>query len=78
MDGGAARQEDNLDEPVLEDQVLTCSDCGREFTFTVQEQQYFSEQAFDSPTRCTSCQQAKRDQRKAEGPRRRTFRPKRR
>jgi len=41
------------------DLVLTCSDCGQEFTFTAGEQQFFQERGYSSPRRCKPCRQAK-------------------
>jgi CxxC-x17-CxxC domain-containing protein len=41
------------------DLLLTCSDCGQEFTFTAGEQQFFQERGYSSPRRCKPCRQAK-------------------
>ena len=43
------------------DLLLTCSDCGQEFTFTAGEQQFFQERGYSSPRRCKPCRQAKQN-----------------
>ena len=35
--------------------VLTCLDCGREFTFTTGEQMYFWAKGLSEPKRCKPC-----------------------
>jgi CxxC-x17-CxxC domain-containing protein len=46
----------------LADKTLTCSDCGRTFTFTVGEQEFHRSKGFDNePRRCPSCRQSRRD-----------------
>ncbi|HEY9127027.1 MAG TPA: CxxC-x17-CxxC domain-containing protein [Acidobacteriaceae bacterium] len=42
------------------DLQLTCSDCGREFTFTAADQSFFSERGYSTPKRCKPCRQAKK------------------
>ena len=45
----------------LEDKVLICRDCGKEFTFTVGEQEfYMSRGLLSEPTRCRECRAARR------------------
>jgi CxxC-x17-CxxC domain-containing protein len=44
----------------LQDKVLTCSDCGQEFTFTAREQEFFTQKGFTNPTRCPSCRAARK------------------
>lgn len=44
-----------------EDKVITCVDCGAEFTFTADEQQRFAERGFtNEPKRCKTCRDAKK------------------
>jgi CxxC-x17-CxxC domain-containing protein len=43
------------------DTTLTCRDCGRAFTFTSGEQEFYASRGFSEPTRCPDC----RAQRKA-------------
>jgi DNA replicative helicase MCM subunit Mcm2 (Cdc46/Mcm family) len=47
----------------MSEQRLTCADCGREFTFTADEQAFFREKGFSPPKRCKECRQAKKEQR---------------
>lgn len=47
----------------MEDKVLVCQDCGKEFIFTVGEQEFYKAKGFDNePKRCKEC----RDKRKAQ------------
>ncbi|MGI5984781.1 MAG: zinc-binding protein [Clostridiales bacterium] len=47
---------------MFKDKTIVCKDCGQEFTFTANEQEFFAEKGFDNePQRCKSC----RDSRKA-------------
>lgn len=47
----------------MEDKVLTCKDCGKEFVFSVQEQEFYAEKGFQNePSRCLSCRRARRQQ----------------
>ncbi|MEB3205737.1 MAG: CxxC-x17-CxxC domain-containing protein [Vampirovibrionales bacterium] len=39
-------------------QTLPCSDCGGEFVFTVEEQEFFNEKGFNPPRRCKPCREA--------------------
>jgi CxxC-x17-CxxC domain-containing protein len=46
------------------DKVLTCRDCGAEFTFTTGEQEFFASRGFaNEPTRCPTCRASRRSQR---------------
>lgn len=47
----------------MSDKVLTCADCGTEFTFTVSEQQFYADREFSEPRRCTSCRALRKAQR---------------
>lgn len=46
----------------MEDKRIICKDCGKEFTLTVGEQNFYAEKGFAEPVRCKEC----RDRRKAE------------
>ena len=47
----------------MEDKKIMCKDCGKEFVFTVGEQEFYKEKGFDNePTRCISCRRARKDQ----------------
>jgi hypothetical protein len=40
----------------FQDQTLTCRDCGKPFTFTARDQQFYAEKGFTNvPTRCKDC-----------------------
>ena len=46
----------------MEDKTLVCKDCGKEFIFTVGEQQFYAEKGFSNePTRCKACRNAKKE-----------------
>lgn len=48
----------------LRNKTLVCRDCGREFTFTVGEQEfYFSRGLLNEPTHCPQCRAARRRER---------------
>lgn len=48
----------------MEDKTLVCKDCGKEFVFTVGEQEFFKEKGFDNdPVRCPECRRARKNQR---------------
>ncbi|MFZ5633175.1 MAG: zinc-ribbon domain containing protein [Bacillota bacterium] len=54
----------------MQDKVLVCKDCGREFIFTVSEQEFFAEKGFaNEPLRCLDCRAARRrkDRERGEG-----------
>ena len=37
----------------MEDKTIVCKDCGKDFVFTVGEQEFFKEKGFDNePVRC--------------------------
>jgi len=45
----------------LKDKTITCIDCGEEFVFTVNDQQFYKEQGFkNEPKRCKSCRDKKK------------------
>lgn len=46
----------------MEDKKLTCKDCGKEFVFTVGEQEFYQEKGFtNDPVRCPECRKAKKN-----------------
>ena len=48
----------------FQDRTLSCSDCGKDFTFTVGEQEFYAQRGFtNEPKRCEDC----RSKRKAQG-----------
>ena len=46
------------------DKILSCRDCGNQFTFTAAEQEFFVQKGFtNDPSRCTECRAARKSQR---------------
>ncbi len=49
----------------MSDKNITCKDCGKEFMFTVGEQEFFKEKGFENdPVRCPDCRRARKNQRR--------------
>lgn len=45
----------------MEDKTIICKDCGKEFIFTVGEQEFYKSRGFDNePVRCKECRDAKK------------------
>ena len=42
------------------DKTLTCRDCGKQFTFTAGEQEFYQTRGFSEPTRCADCRAARK------------------
>lgn len=43
------------------DKTIICKDCGKEFVFTVGEQEFYAEKGFDkAPIRCKECRYKKK------------------
>ena len=52
----------------LTDKTLVCRDCGKEFTFTTGEQEFFSAHGLQNePSRCPECRAARRKSRPGGG-----------
>jgi hypothetical protein len=48
----------------MEDKTIICSDCGEEFIFTAEEQEFYQEKGFaNEPRRCKPCRQKRKSQR---------------
>ncbi len=48
----------------FQDKSLQCSDCGREFIFSVKDQEFFQSKGFtNEPKRCPECRQARKSER---------------
>ena len=46
---------------MYEDEQLVCEDCGKEFTFTAGEQEFYAEKGLvNKPKRCPECRLARR------------------
>jgi hypothetical protein len=47
----------------MPDKQITCSDCGKTFTFSEGEQDFYQQKNMSDPKRCKECRQAKKEQR---------------
>jgi len=56
---------------MFQDKVITCKQCGAEFTFTAGEQEFYAEKGLtNEPQRCKNCRDSmKRDRRDRRGER---------
>ena len=50
-----------------DDEKLACRDCGKEFTFTKGERDFFASKGFSAPSRCPDCRSKKRQTRNTPG-----------
>jgi len=41
--------------------IITCLDCGQDFDFTPEEQEFFNQKGFDDPKRCLRCRIVRRE-----------------
>jgi DNA repair exonuclease SbcCD ATPase subunit len=46
----------------FEDKRLTCRECGKDFTFTVGEQEFYARKGISQPSRCRQCREDNRRQ----------------
>ena len=45
----------------MEDKTIICKDCGKDFLFTIGEQEFFKEKGFENdPVRCPDCRKARK------------------
>ncbi len=44
----------------MTDKKIVCKDCGKEFDFTANEQEFYQEHGFTEPKRCKACREAKK------------------
>jgi CxxC-x17-CxxC domain-containing protein len=42
------------------DRTLTCSECGSEFTFTADDQEFHAKKGYQDPRRCPDCRRQRR------------------
>jgi len=47
---------------MFQDRNIGCVECGEEFVFSSDDQQYHSERGYSDPKRCPSCRAARRSQ----------------
>lgn len=53
---------------MFEEKILSCKDCGKEFVFSVSEQEFFAEKGFkNTPSRCPECRAANKSRRNEGG-----------
>ncbi|HAH87580.1 MAG TPA: cytochrome C551 [Armatimonadetes bacterium] len=51
---------------MAEDKILKCKECGQQFTFTVGEQEFYTQKGFtNEPARCAPCRRARKKERTA-------------
>ncbi|MEG2287204.1 MAG: zinc-ribbon domain containing protein [Ruthenibacterium sp.] len=56
------------------DKTIVCKDCGQEFIFTANEQEFFAEKGFtNEPQRCKSCRDARKQNSRGNGGDRQMF-----
>jgi CxxC-x17-CxxC domain-containing protein len=49
---------------MYQDETLKCRDCGEDFVFTAEEQEFFAEKGFtNKPVRCKACRNARKSER---------------
>ncbi len=46
-----------------EERTMTCVDCGAEFAFSADDQEYYATKGYSDPKRCPACRAAKKAQR---------------
>jgi len=52
----------------FQEKQLQCSDCGKTFPFTVEEQEFFASKGYtNEPKRCPTCRQNRRSERYGNG-----------
>ena len=47
----------------METKTIVCQDCGKEFEFTVREQEFYKEKGFSEPKRCKDCREKRKQER---------------
>src|SRR4051794_729668 len=45
---------------MMTDRTLTCAQCGQDFTFSAEDQQYHAERGYQDPKRCPTCRAERR------------------
>jgi len=51
-----------------QDKTLNCQDCGKDFTFSADDQEYFQQKGYTNlPKRCPACREARRSDRASSG-----------
>ena len=53
---------------MFQDNTIVCKDCGKEFTFTANEQEFYAEKGFtNEPQRCKACRDARKQNTRGNG-----------
>lgn len=47
----------------FEDRTIVCEDCGEEFVFSAEEQEFYESKGFVDPKRCKPCRQRRKEAR---------------
>ncbi|HLE80301.1 MAG TPA: CxxC-x17-CxxC domain-containing protein [Dehalococcoidia bacterium] len=50
-----------------EDITLTCADCGEQFIFSADDQEFHASRGYQNPKRCPTCRQARRSEQRGGG-----------
>lgn len=45
---------------IMTDRTLTCTQCGQDFTFSADDQQFHGERGYQDPKRCPTCRAERR------------------
>lgn len=45
----------------LKDKTLQCKDCGKDFVYTVKDQEFYTKMNFEPPKRCKDCRKKKKE-----------------
>lgn len=54
-----------MEKKEFKDETIVCKDCGKEFIFTVRDQEFYEQMKFENkPTRCKECRIAKKNNRR--------------
>jgi CxxC-x17-CxxC domain-containing protein len=48
----------------FEDRSLVCEDCGEEFIFSAEEQEFYMSRGFQTPKRCKPCRSRRKEERR--------------
>jgi CxxC-x17-CxxC domain-containing protein len=52
---------------MYQDKTLVCRDCGKEFSFSASEQEFFASKGYENePSRCPACRSARRGRERTE------------
>jgi CxxC-x17-CxxC domain-containing protein len=66
LEGGLRLRRERLSKVPFTDKTLTCSDCGQEFIFSAEDQEFYATRGFTEPKRCRSCRALRRNEREGD------------